>query len=70
MSEQEMVADLERETRSSITFKRSAKLEPYWDIKVYFESGNDNAAEDALARVAHIDAELRGAFLSSKALPY
>lgn len=63
MSESDVLTELERETRSSITFKRSAKQEPYWDIKVYFDSGSDDAAEDGLRRLQRIDKSLRANFL-------
>lgn len=59
MSEQD-VADLERETRSSITLKRSAKLEPYWEAKAYYEGTN---ADEAMDRLQHIDTEMKRRFL-------
>ena len=47
---------LERETRSSIDFKLSAKNEPHWEVKVFFEDGYE---EEAVERTKMIDAKLR-----------
>lgn len=54
------VVNLARETRSSIELKISAKQEPHWDVKVYYEDGHEDEAVNTLER---IDARLRELFL-------
>ena len=55
-----LVASLARESRSSITLTRNAKGDYQWEIKIYYEDGEDGFAEEALRK---LDTKLRRAFL-------
>ena len=57
------VAQLQRETMSSIELKRNAKGEYAWDVKVYFDADVYAEAETALSRLRHLDQKLRGLFI-------
>ena len=60
MEPESSVAELARETHSSIEVTRNAKGDYQWVLKRYYEDG----AEDyALAQLKLIDVELRRAFL-------
>lgn len=59
---EEQVAELQRETRSSIELQRAKDGTYYWMIKIYFEP-SDDLTEAALDRVQEIDTLLRRGYL-------
>ena len=59
------IAELARELKSSIELKMSAKGERYWDIKCYFEDGEDR---EVVERLRQIDNRLRFFFLDEPTL--
>ena len=60
MTPAEQLAQLQRETRSSIEVERTAKQDYKWTIKVYFEDG---AEVEAIDTVERIDTTLRETYL-------
>ncbi len=58
----EELASLQRETRCSIELKRNAKGEYAWDVKVYYENGQE---ADAMERLWTVDLDLRRRFLEA-----
>ncbi len=60
MTAEELLAQLKRETTSSIELTRNAKGDYQWCCKIYFELGQE---DEALGRLSTIDAALRVRFL-------
>ena len=54
------LAELQRETRSSIELERTAKGEYKWTVKRYYESDQPT---EALSEIKYIDAKLRDEYL-------
>lgn len=55
--------ELQHEKRDSITLKRNAKGEYAWDIKMYFDSGSEDGANQTLADIEDVDTSLRTRYL-------
>ncbi len=60
MSPEERLAQLQRESKSSVELQRAKDGTYYWTIKVYFEEGEGPAA---LAAIHGIDGLLRANYL-------
>ena len=58
------VAQLARETRSSIEVQRAKDGTYYWTLKLYFEEGDQS---DTISTLGLIDSELRTYFLPDEA---
>ena len=56
-------AQLQYEKRDSVALKRNAKGEYAWDVKLYWNSEDDDALS-VVEELQHIDKMLREAFLS------
>lgn len=65
MTPQEQVAQLQRETRSSIELTRNSKGDYQWVVKQYHE-GTPESITEAMQSLSRIDAQLRREYLPAE----